>query len=294
MPAVAGPRVHGLSVVTVGFLAVFVAAVLALVGADVLYIVGSERNVFGEVIESPELRYAIRLSIVTTAVTLVLVALFAVPVGYALSRYRFPGAVLVDVVVDLPIVLPPIVVGVSLLVLFGTPSGRWIQGLEWPGFVAEWIDRYTWLRWLGEKPFEFVYTPKGIVLCQFLVSASYGIRAAKSAFDAVDVRLEELALTLGCTRSRAFRMVVLPMARNGLAAGAVMAWARAVGIFGPLMVFAGAVPMRTEVMPTSIYLELSVGRIEPALAIAMLMLALAMVALTTIHLLGLRHRWWGP
>jgi molybdate transport system permease protein len=127
-----------------------------------------------------------------------------------------------------------------------------------------------------------------------MVSASYGIRAAKSSFNAVDPRLERLALTLGCTHGRAMRMVALPMARNGLAAGAVMAWARAVGVFGPLMVFAGAVRMKTEVLPTTIYLELTVGRIEPALAVAMLMLAIAMVALTLIHWLGQTNRWWGP
>ena len=72
-----------------------------------------------------------------------------------------------------------------------------------------------------------------------------------------------------------------------------MAWARAVGIFGPLMVFAGAVRMKTEVMPTTVYLELSIGRIEPALAVSMLMLAIAMGALVLIHALGQAHRWWG-
>ena len=293
MPTVAGSRVHWLSVVTIGFMAAFVLAVGALVAADVAYMLGADPKVMREVFESRELRYAVYLSLVTTVATLVLVVLFAVPVGYALSRYRFPGSVLLDAIVDLPIVLPPVVIGVSLLVVFHTRGGQWIQGLEWPAAVhAHW-----WLRWmawlLGERPLEFVYTPKGIVLAQFFVSASYGIRASKASFDAVPPHLEHLALTLGCTRSRAFRWVALPMARAGLAAGAVMAWARAVGVFGPLMIFAGAVPLRTETMPTAIYLELSIGRIEPALAISMLMLALSMVALVTIHLVGARTRWWG-
>lgn len=269
MPAVAGPRVHWVSVLTIAFLVAFVLAVLALILADVFY---TSPAAMLEVLRSPEVRHAIYLSLVTSAVTLVLVVCFSVPVGYALSRYRFPGSVLVDAVVDLPIVLPPVVIGVSLLVFFHTAVGQWIERIPWLGFV---------------------YTPKGIVLCQFFVSASYGIRAAKASFDAVDLRLEHLALTLGCTHGRAFRMVALPMARNGLAAGAVMAWARAVGVFGPLMVFAGAVRMKTEVMPTTVYLELSIGRIEPALAVAMLMLAIAMVALTLIHWLGQTHRWWG-
>jgi molybdate transport system permease protein len=270
MPAVAGPRVHWVSVITIGCLAAFVAGVLVLVAVDVAY---TSPEAMRQVLESPEIRHAIRLSLITTTITLFLVAAVSIPVGYALSRYRFPGAAVIDTLVDLPIVLPPVVIGVSLLVFFQTAVGRWIESV--PGL-------------------QFVFMPQGIVLCQFMVSASYGIRAAKSSFNAVDPRLERLALTLGCTHGRAMRMVALPMARNGLAAGAVMAWARAVGVFGPLMVFAGAVRMKTEVLPTTIYLELTVGRIEPALAVAMLMLAIAMVALTLIHWLGQTNRWWGP
>jgi molybdate transport system permease protein len=268
MPAVAGSRVHWVSVVTILFLAVFVAGVLALIAADLFY---TSPQAMADALRSPEVRAAIRLSLITTAATLVLVVCFSIPVGYALSRYRFPGSVVVDAIIELPIVMPPVVIGVSLLVFFRTAVGQWIESV--PGL-------------------QFVYTPKGIVLCQFFVSASYGIRAAKAAFDGVDRRLEALALTLGCTHGRAFRWVALPMARNGLAAGAVMAWARAVGVFGPLMVFAGAVRMKTEVMPTTVYLELSIGRIEPALAVSMLMLAIAMVALVVIHTLGQAHRWW--
>ena len=269
MPGVAGPRIHPVSVISLGLLGVFLLSVGALVAADLWY---TDAEAIGGVLRSAEVRHAIRLSILTTAATLVLVVTFSIPVGYALSRYRFPADAVVNAVVDLPIVLPPIVIGVSLLVFFRTGFGRWIESV--PGL-------------------QFVYTAKGIVLCQFFVSVSYGIRAAKAAFDAVDPRLEHVALTLGCTHGRAFRMVALPMARNGLAAGAVMAWARAVGVFGPLMIFAGAVRMKTEVMPTTVYLELSIGRIEPAIAVAMLMLAMAMVALTLIHWLGAGHRWWG-
>jgi molybdate transport system permease protein len=273
MSSVAGPRAHWVSVVTIAFLGAFVLGVLVLIAVDVFYEKpGDTLATMAEALESPEIRYAIRLSLITSAITLVLVVCFAIPVGYALSRYRFPGSVVLDAIVDLPIVLPPVVIGVSLLVFFRTAVGQWIESLPW---------------------LQFVYTPKGIVLCQFVMSASYGVRAAKAAFDAADRRLEDLALTLGCTHGRAFCRVALPMARGGLAAGAVMAWARAVGVFGPLMVFAGAVRMKTEVMPTTVYLELSIGRIEPALAVSMLMLAIAMVALTLIHAIGQAHRWWG-
>lgn len=264
---VAGPRVTAFSVITVSFLALFLLMVVALIVTDLCY---TDFASFAKALGSREVLFAMRLSAVTSLTTLAIIVLFAIPMGYALSRYRFPGHVAVDVLVDLPIVLPPIVVGVSLLVFFNTPVGRWIESLG----------------------IEFVYSVPGIVLCQFLVSASFGIRASAAAFDGVDRRLEDLALTLGCTRAQAFRRVALPMARNGIVAGAIVAWAHAVGIFGPLMVFAGSTRLKTEVMPTTIYLELSIGRIETALAVAMIMLAVAAVALVIVHALAPGQRWW--
>ena len=264
---VAGPRLSALSVITLGFVALFLLVIGTLVVADVLYI---DLSWLGEVFRSRPTMAAMRLSLVTSGVTLGLVALFAVPMGYALSRYRFPGHAWVDTMVDLPIVLPPVVLGVSLLVFFSMPVGQWITSLG----------------------LEFAHAPAGIVLCQFLVSASFGIRAVKVAFDGVDPNLERLALTLGCTPMRAFRTIALPMARRGIVAGMILAWARAIGVFGPLMVFVGTVQMKTEVMPTTIYLEVSIGRIEPALAVALVMLALAAVAMATVHWLGPGRKWW--
>jgi len=263
----AGSRINLLSAVTLGFVAVFLAAVLILIAADLLY---TDAKTLLDVLRSRPILAAIRLSAITSGITLLLVVAFAIPMGYALSRYRFPGHMIADTIVDLPIVLPPLVIGVSLLVFFQTRPGQWIEN----------------------SGLRFVYTVKGIVLCQFFVSASYGIRSAKAAFDGVDESLENLAMTLGCTHFQAFRMVALPLARNGIVAGAIMAWARAVGVFGPLMVFAGAVRMKTEVMPTTIFLELSIGRIEVALAVALVMLAVATLALIAIRWLTSGKRRW--
>ncbi len=97
-------------------------------------------------------------------------------------------------------------------------------------------------------------------------------------------------MTLGCTRAGAFFRVALPMAYRGVIVGGILIWTRALGIFGPLMVFVGAVRMRTEVLPTAVYLEQSVGRIDVALAVAILMLALAAAALVTVRIVGLSQR----
>lgn len=264
---VAGRRVHLLSVACTASLAVFLAGIAAVLAADLSYV---DRDAFRAALSSEPVRAAIALSAKTSAATLVLVLIAAVPIGYALSRFRFPGRTIADAIVDLPIVLPPVVIGVSLLVFFQTAPGRWVEG--------------TLLR--------FVYTVPGIVLCQFAVSASYAIRSAKAAFDSSDPALEELALTLGSTRTQAFFRVALPLARTGVLAGAILAWTRAVGLFAPLMVFTGAVRGKTEVMPTTIYLELSVGRIDLALAVALILLALAGAALLAIRLLVARLSAW--
>ncbi|MBN2474785.1 MAG: ABC transporter permease [Pirellulales bacterium] len=247
------------------FVALFVFTLLAIFAADVSY---AGRQAMGEVLRSPEIRAALKLSLWTTGVTVVLGLLFAVPMGYALSRYRFPGHALVDSIVDLPIILPPLVVGLSLLVFFQTSAGNWIE----------------------EAGLKFVFQRKGIILCQWLVSASFGIRAIKLTFDGIDPRIEHVAMTLGCTRAGAFFRVALPMARRGIVVGGILIWTRAFGIFGPLMVFVGAVRFRTEVLPTTVYLEQSVGRIEVALAVTILMLVLAAMALVAVRTLGLRQQ----
>jgi molybdate transport system permease protein len=248
------------------FVGLFVAGLLALFAADIGYV---NAEAFREVLHSAEIHAAIWLSLWTTVATVAIGLLFAIPMGYALSRYRFPGHAAVDSIVDLPIILPPLVLGLSLLVFFYQSS------------IGGWIHR------LG---LEFAFQPKGIVLCQFLVSASFGIRAVKLTFDGIDPRIEHVAMTLGCTRAGAFFRVALPMARRGIIVGGILIWTRAFGIFGPLAVFVGTAPMNTEVLPTFIYLEQSTGKLEVALAAAVLMLVLAAGALVVVRIVGLGQR----
>ncbi len=263
---VSGPRSRLFSAAVFAFLALFLLLVVALLVADITYV---HADAVKEVLRSREIRAAVVLSLWTSTLTTLIVVVFAVPTGYALSRYRFPGRILADTMVDLPIVFPPLVVGLSLLVFFRTSVGLWLESVG----------------------LDFIYQRRGIVLAQFFVSVSFGIRAIKTTFDEVDKRQEEVALTLGCTRGQAFWRVAVKNARGGIVAGAILTWARAIGLFGPLMVFVGAVRMKTEVLPTTVYLETSIGRIEVALAVALLLIVLAAVALVLIRLLGRRRLW---
>jgi len=118
------------------------------------------------------------------------------------------------------------------------------------------------------------------------VASAFAVRTLRATFDQLNPRQEQVALTLGCTRSQAFWRVVLPEARRGVLTAATLAWARSLGEFGPILVFAGATRLRTEVMPTTVFLELSVGNIEAAVAVSLLMVVAAVAVLLTI-------RWFG-
>lgn len=262
-PPVRGWHDHIFDAVVFLVMGLFVAFVLILIMADVFYI---NKKAIMTVLSADFIRHALWMSIWTSVLTTFLAVLFAIPTGYALSRFRFPGRALADTIVDLPIVFPPLVAGLTLLVFFSqTAFGKWIQ---------------------EDLGIEFVFQPKGIVLCQFLVSASFAIRSAKVAFDDVDRRVENVALTLGCTRWGGFRRVSLPMAANGIVAGAILTWARAFGLFGPLMIFVGSFRGRTEVLSTAVFLEQSIGNLEVALTMALLLIFAALVGLLTIRLAG--------
>ncbi len=253
-------------VVTAATLLAYAGMLATLLLANAAYL---EPASFIEIFRSADLRFALRLSLVTATLATLLSLALAIPVAYALTRVRLRGWSLLDALVDVPMVLPPLVMGVTLLVFFQTPLGRLIEA--------------TGLR--------FVYSAAGIVLAQFLVVSPFAIRTIKASLDAIDPRVEDVARTLGYSPVQVFCRVTLPMMRGGIVAGAVICWAQAIGLFGPLMVFAGTTRRQTEVLATSIYLELSIGRIQMALAISMLMLAVALVTLWCLKRVMGPTRW---
>jgi len=211
----------------------------------------------------PEIRYSVKLTMVACLFSAILSLCVAVPIGYMLSRFRFPGRNFLDALLDIPIVLPPLVVGLSLLILFQF----------WPFSTAS--------RWI-------VFQVPAVVLAQFMVAAAFAVRVMRATFDQIDTRLEKVALTLGCTQAQAFGMVVLPQARQGMLTAGTLAWARALGEFGPLLIFAGATRMKTEVLSTTVFLELSIGNLEAAVAVSLIMVISAVVVLIIARVWGSR------
>jgi molybdate transport system permease protein len=220
---------------------------------------------FTRAVSSRNVQYSIKLSLISCTLTTLLSLWVAVPTGYLMSRHRFPGRRLMDAILDIPIVLPPLVIGLSLLILFQTPLGRLVQRLV-----------------------PVTYAIPSVILAQFAVACAFAVRTMLVTFDQISPRCEQVALTLGCNRSQAFWRVALPEARRGVLTAATLAWARALGEFGPILIFSGATRLRTEVLPTTVFLELSIGNIEAAVAVSLLMIGAALAVLTIARVFGLR------
>ena len=211
------------------------------------------------------LRQALGLSLLSSMVAMTIVLALGTPLAYVLARRRFPGHVLVDTLVDLPIVLPPAVAGIALLMAFGR---RGVLGA-----------------WLLDAGISIPFTPVAVVIAQIFVAAPFYIRAARSGFNRVEPALEAAAADLGARPGTVFRTITLPLARSGLAAGAVLAWARALGEFGATIMFAGNLPGKTQTMPLAIYGAYGGGDLPTALWLALILLATSLVILVASRIL---------
>lgn len=240
----------------------YVALIAAMLLADLWY-ASSHADTVWATLATDEIRYAVWLSLVSCCISAIMSLWVAIPIGYLLSRVDFRGKSLVDALLDVPIFLPPLVIGLSLLILFQVPA---LKALD---------ARYP-----------IVFHPPAVVIAQFAVASAFAVRTMRHTFDSISPRVEEVALTLGCRRSQAFFEVVMPQAWRGVLTAGTLAWARSLGEFGPILVFAGSTRKRTEVLPVSVHLELSIGNIEGAVGVSMLMVVVAIVVLIVVRALG--------
>ncbi|MAH13846.1 MAG: molybdenum ABC transporter permease [Verrucomicrobia bacterium] len=223
----------------------------------------SRPNPLIQALRSRDIQFSIKLSLVSCTVTTLLSLWVAIPIGYLMSRFTFRGKAFVDTLLDIPVVLPPLVVGLSLLILFR--------------YVPDWLSDAVVYKW------------PAVVLAQFMVACAFAVRTMRVTFDQIPQRYEQVALTLGCNRQQAFWRVVLPQARGGVLAAGTLAWARALGEFGPILVFAGATRQKTEVLPTSAFLELQAGRTEGMLAVSLIMIATAALVFVVARTFGMKR-----
>ncbi|MFM9615915.1 molybdate ABC transporter permease subunit [Streptomyces niveiscabiei] len=215
---------------------------------------------------TPEVWEALRLSLfcatAATAVSLVI----GVPLAWLLARTDFKGRALLRALVTLPLVLPPVVGGVALLMALGRN-----------GIAGQWLDR-----WFG---ITLPFTTTGVVIAEAFVAMPFLVISVEGTLRAADPRYEEAAATLGATRFTAFRRITLPLIAPGIAAGAVLAWARALGEFGATITFAGNFPGKTQTIPLAVYLALQ-SNPESAMALSLVLLAVSITVLA-----ALRENW---
>lgn len=211
---------------------------------------------------------ALRLSIETSVAATVLSIVLGVPLAWVLARWGFPGRRVVRALCLLSLVLPPVVGGVALFAAFGRR-----------GILGDPL-----FDWFGVR---LPFSTAGVVLAQTFIAMPFLVLTVEAALRGLDRRDEDAARSLGASQWYAFRRVTLPSIRPALIAGAVLAWARALGEFGATITFAGNFPGRTQTVPLSVYLALESN---PGQA---LVLSLLMIGVSFVVLLSLRDRWLG-
>ena len=210
---------------------------------------------------------ALLLSIRTTAITMAVLIVVGTPAAYVLARVNFRGHRVINTLVDIPVVLPPSAAGIALLLAFGRL-----------GLVGQYLNVFG---------VTLSFTTAAVVMAEVFVAAPFYIRQAATGFAAVDRTIEEAAMVDGASRFTVFFKVTVPLAFPALVAGALTAWARALGEFGATIIFAGSFRSITQTIPLAIFAEFH-SDIDAAVALSVLVLGFAFAVILTVRYLTAR------
>lgn len=202
---------------------------------------------------SEEIHFSIMLSLTTSTISTILCLLFAIPCAYTLTRCSVPFAPLWRLLLELPLSLPYLVLGLCLLMVFSSEGGKLLK----------------------EIGIRIVFDPKGIIVAQWMVNIPFAIRMMRTAMEGVDIRLEFVAGLLGAGRWQRFTSITLPLCRSAIMMTFVLTWSRAIGEFGATLMLVGVTRMKTETLPASIYLNISTGDNGMAMASALILLCIS-------------------
>jgi molybdate transport system permease protein len=193
--------------------------------------------------------------------------IFGLPLAWLLARVEFPGRSLLRGLITLPVVLPPVVGGVALLLALGRL-----------GLVGRWLESAFGITLFGSVA--------AVVIAETFVAMPFFVISVEAALRSMERRYEDAAQTLGASNWTVLRRVTIPLIGRGIGAGAMLAWARALGEFGATITFAGNLPERTQTIPLAVYIELQ-SEVEGAIALSILLVAVSLTVLVV-----LRDRWW--
>lgn len=218
---------------------------------------------------SAEIIFAIKLSLYTSVSAVIISLLLGIPTAYLLARRTFPGKFFIDLFLDIPLVMTPLITGMGLLFLLG-------PDLLGAYFVDTGIN--------------FLFSPAGAIVAQSFIATPLIIRSCRNTFEEIDRKFDWAASTIGLSPFQVFILITLPMARNGILSGTILAWTRTLGEFGATLMVAGATRFRTETLPIAVYLNLTSGEIEIAVTCAWILITLGFVLLILLKWLGHRNQ----
>ena len=243
---------------------VFACVALLFIGTAILTIVVGGIAHLGEAVTSEEVLFSLRMSMVTSTISTTICLLLALPTAYAFTRTNMPLKSAAETLLQLTLSLPYILLGVALLLMFSSPAGKALRDI---GFAV-------------------VFQPTGIVFAQLIVNLPFAIRMIRTAFGDVNPRMEFVAKTLGASSFEAFRTIILPVCRNAIISTFVLTWARGMGEFGATLMLVGVTRMRTETLSGNVYLAISSGNTDMAMATAMIMLLVSAATLVIANVLS--------
>ncbi len=243
---------------------------IILFSAFIALIIMVSPNDFIKSLRSKEVQYSLRLTILTSLISTFLAVIIGIPVAYALARKEFPGKNLVRTILDLPMAMPEIVLGMALLLLFGhTPLAQLLTSI-------------------GVK---IVFSPLGIIVAQFFSALPYPLRILSSSYEAINPRYELVSRSLGYGELETFIKITLPLSKAGLIASTAVAFARSVGAFGAVLILAGGVYMVTETLPITLYLNISYGNLSMAISAGILLIIVSFITIFVIEKMGGGKLW---
>jgi len=225
-------------------------------------------ELFFSSLSSPEVISALTLSLFTSGISLAIVILVGTPFAYVHCRNQYPGKVLVDTLIDLPLVLPPAVAGFALLVLYGRA-----------GVLGHYFSM------LG---ISIAFTTLAVIMAQIFVASPFYLRQAKTLFEQMDPAYEQTARTLGASPLRILTQITLPLTAGGLVSGAVMTFGRALGEFGATIMFAGNLPGVTQTMPLAVYVGME-GNFMVGLTISIILVLISFAIMIAVRLLATKE-----
>lgn len=203
----------------------------------------TQNDTFYKIIESKEILHSLKLSIIISVSAVILGFVFGLPISYILARYNFKFRNIIDILLNIPIFLPPMFLGIVFLII---------------------LNKFNFIN--------IVYTPLGIFIIQFFIALPFMIKTFKNGFESLSGDYSFVAQTLGHTKIKSIIKVEIPIIKRSIFTGLLLGWCRAIGDFGGSLIIGGAINNYTQTLPISIYLKLSVGEVDVAVILTLLMI----------------------